>query len=103
MEISRLHARADDAERRLVEVPKEIVAAKTTALAEYQSSAEFRQVQDEGFEDCVCTFIFNVWREHPEWDLSFLGEVAKEMISEFNAHPETPLEEPSAEFVPAPD
>ena len=42
MEISRLHARADDAEKRLAEVPKEIVAAKTAALVEYQSSAEFR-------------------------------------------------------------
>ena len=34
MEISRLHAWADDAEMRLVEVPKEIAAAKTAALAE---------------------------------------------------------------------
>ena len=76
MEISRLHARVDDAERRLVEVPREIAAAKTAALVEYQSLAEFWQVQDEGFEDGVRTFIYNVWREHSEWDLSFLGEAA---------------------------
>ena len=87
MEISRLHARVDDAERRLVEVPREIVAAKTTALADYQSSAEFRQVRDEGFEDGVRTFMYNVWREHPEWDLSFLGKAAREMVVEFNAPP----------------
>ena len=37
IEISRLHARADDAERRLAKVPREIVAAKTTTLAKYQS------------------------------------------------------------------
>ena len=42
MEISRLHARVDDADRRLVEVPREIAAAKIAALAEYQSSTEFR-------------------------------------------------------------
>ena len=66
MEISWLHAQADDARRRLAEVPREIVAAKTVALAYYQSSAEFRQVQDEGFEDGVHTFIYNVWWEHPE-------------------------------------
>ena len=41
MEISRLQARVDDAERKLAGVPEEIVAAKTVALAEYQSSAEF--------------------------------------------------------------
>ena len=35
MEISQLHTQADDAERRLAEVPKEITVAKTTALAEY--------------------------------------------------------------------
>ena len=67
---------------------------------EYQSSAEFRQVRDKGFEDGVSTFIYNVWHEHPEWDLSFLGEAAREMVAEFYAPPETPLEEPPTEFVP---
>ena len=46
MEISQLHARADEAERRLAEVPREIAATKTAALAQYQSSAKFRQVRD---------------------------------------------------------
>ena len=32
-----------------------------------------------------------------------LGEAAREMVLEFNAPPETPLEEPPAEFVPAVD
>ena len=44
MEISRLQARADNAKRKLVGVPEEIATAKTAALAEYQSSAEFEQV-----------------------------------------------------------
>ena len=66
MEISWLHARADDTERRLAEVPREIAAAKTVALADYQSLTEFKQVRDEGFEDGVRTFIYNVWHEHPE-------------------------------------
>ena len=87
----------------MAKVPEEIVVAKTTALAKYQSSAEFRQVRDEGFEDGACTFIFNVWCDHPEWDRFFLGEAAREMISEFNAPPETPLEEPPAEFMPTAD
>ena len=53
------------------------------------------------FEDGVRTFTYNVWRENPEWDLSFLGETAREMVAEFNAPLETPLEEPPVEFVPA--
>ena len=66
MEISQLYARAKDAERKLAGVPEEIAAAKTVALAKYQSSAEFQQVQEESFDDGVRTFIYNVWREHPE-------------------------------------
>ena len=60
IEISRLTARAEGQERKLSEVPKEIFAAKTTALVEYQSSAKFKQVWSESFEDGVHTFIFNV-------------------------------------------
>ena len=44
MEISRLQARVDDVERKLAGVPKEITVARTAAMAEYQSSAEFEQV-----------------------------------------------------------
>ena len=61
-----MQARVDDAEKKLAGVPKEIVVARTTALAEYQSSAEFEQVWVENFEDGVRTFIYNVWCEHPE-------------------------------------
>ena len=35
MEVSRLQARVKDAERKVVEVPGEIAAAKTVALLEY--------------------------------------------------------------------
>ena len=41
MEISQLQARVDDAKRKLARVPEEITAARTVALAEYQSLAEF--------------------------------------------------------------
>ena len=103
MEISWLQARADDTERKLAGVPEEIAAAKTVALAEYQSSAEFEQVREESFDNGVSAFIYNVWREHPEWDLSFLEEAAKEMVAEFNTPPETLLADPPAEFVPSAD
>ena len=43
--------------------------------------------------------MYNVWRKHPEWDLSFLGEAAREMIAEFNAPPETPITDRPTEFV----
>ena len=47
--------------------------------------------------------MYNIWREHPEWDLSFLEEEAREMVTEFNAPPKTPLNDPPAEFVPFTD
>ena len=56
-EISWLQARVDDAERKLVGVPKEIAVAKTAALAEYQSSAEFDQVWNENFDEGIRMFI----------------------------------------------
>ena len=90
MEISWLQTQADDAERKLAGVPKEIAATKTAALVEYQSSAEFEQVWEESFDDGICTFIYNIWHEHPECDLFFLGEAAREMVVEFNA-PSRPL------------
>ena len=100
VEISKLQARAEDTKKMLAGVPEEVVAAKTAALAEYQFSTEFQQVQGKSLDDGIRAFIYNVWREHPEWDLSFLGEVATEMVTEFNAPPKTPLAEPSMEFVP---
>ena len=103
MEISQLQAWAEDAERKLAGVPKEIAAAKTAALAEYQSSTEFQQVQGESFDTDVRTFIYNVWLEHLEWDLSFLREAAREMVVEFNAPPKAPLAEPPVEFLPLAD
>ena len=44
--------------------------------------------------------MYNVWRDHLEWELSFLREAAREMIAEFNVPPETPFNDPLAEFVP---
>ena len=48
-------------------------------------------------------FIYNVWREHLERDLSFLGETAKEMVVEFNAPSETLLVDPPTKFMPLAD
>ena len=66
MEVSQLQAQADDTERKLAGVPEGIATTKTAALTEYQSSAEFEQVQVENFDDNVCTFIYNVCRQHLE-------------------------------------
>ena len=41
-----------------------------------------------------------MWCEHPEWDLSFLREAAREIVVEFNALLDTPLNDPPVEFVP---
>ena len=85
IEISQFQAQVDNADRKLVGVPEEIA----TTLAEYQYSAEFEQVKNENFDEVVRTFIYNVWHEHPKWDLSFLGEMAREMVVEFNGPPDS--------------
>ena len=66
MEVSQLHAGAEDAERKVAGVHGEIAAAKTAALSEYQSSTKFEQVRADNFNEGVSTFIYNVWYEHPE-------------------------------------
>ena len=87
----------------MVEAIEEVVAAKVVALSEYQSSAEFEQVCGDNYDEVVRAFMYNVWCEHPEWDLSFLGEAAREMIAEFNELPETLLNDPPAKFMPPAD
>ena len=57
MEASQLQAGADDEKRKLAGVPEEIVAARTAALAKYQSSIEFEQVRTKNFDEGVRTFI----------------------------------------------
>ena len=66
MEVSWLQAQAEDAERKVAGFPGEIVASKTMALSEYQSSAEFELVRVDNFDEGVRTFIYNVWCEHLE-------------------------------------
>ena len=53
MEFSQLQARAKDTERKVVGVPKEVAAAKTVALSEYQSSAELEQVCADNYDEGV--------------------------------------------------
>ena len=103
MEVSRLQAWAEDVERKVAKTVGQVAAAKTVALSKYQSSAEFKQVCADNYDEGVWAFMYNVWREHPEWDLSFLGKATREMIAEFNVPPETPINDPPAEFVPSAD
>ena len=98
-----MQAQAEAVERKAAETIEEMATAKAMALSEYQSSAEFRQVCEEQYDEGVWAFLYNVWREHPEWDLAFLGEMAREMVTEFNTPPKTPLDNPLAEFVPSTD
>ena len=103
MEVSCLQAWVEDAERKVAEAAEEVAAAKTVALSEYQFLVEFERVCGENYDEVIRAFMYNVWCGHPEWDLPFLGEATKEMIAEFNALPETPLNDPPGEFVPLPD
>ena len=88
MEVSRLQAWAEVAKRKAAEATEDVVVAKTMALSEYQSLAEFKQVCGEYYNEGVRGFMYNIWLEHPEWDLSFLEEAARENVAEFNKPPE---------------
>ena len=66
MVVSRLQARAEDTERKMVEVAEEVATAKAVALSKYQSSVEFEQVCGENYDKGVWASMYNVWREHPE-------------------------------------
>ena len=103
MEFSRLQAQAEDRERKVAETAWEVATAKNVALSEYQHADEFEQVCVDNYEEGVRTFMYNVWCEHPKWDLSFLGEAAREMITEFNVPPGTPLNDRPVEFMPLAD
>ena len=103
MEVSHLQAWVEATERKAAKPIEEVVAAKAMALSKYQSLAEFEQGCREQYDEGVRTFMYNVWLKHPKWDLSFLWEVAREMVTEFNASPKTPLNNPPAEFMPLTD
>ena len=103
MKVSRLQARAEAVERKAAKDAEEVVAAKAIVLSEYQSSTEFEQVYGEQYDEGVQAFMYNFWGEHLEWDLSFLGEVVRAMVAEFNEPRETPLNDPPVELMPLAD
>ena len=80
-----------------------MAATKGITLSEYQSSVEFKQVYEGQYDEVIQAFMYNVWRAHPEWDLSFLGQAAREMVTYFNEPPETPINDAPTEFVPFTD
>ena len=62
----------------MAETTGEVVVAIIVALSVHQSSAEFEQVYADNYDEGVQAYMYNVWHEHPEWDLQFLGEAVKE-------------------------
>ena len=59
MEVSRLQARAEDAERKAVKATEEVATTKIVAFSEYQSSAEFEQVCVDNYDEGVWAFMYN--------------------------------------------
>ena len=60
MEVSRLHARAEAAERKATKAIDKVAGAKAVALSDYQSSAKFEQVCKENYDKGVLAFMYNV-------------------------------------------
>ena len=79
-ENSSLQAKAEATERKAMEAEEKVAMASSLTTFICQSSLEFHQVKKAQFDEGVRAFMYNVWREHPEWDLSFLGEAARDMM-----------------------
>ena len=101
-ELAQLHAYKRLLQTQLNEAKEEARTAVAKAIFEYQSSAEvaaLRQtIWDEAFEEAAESFTYTTTVQHPDWDLSYLGDHLATQIVEY--HAELPVEQPLAEYRP---
>ena len=81
------------------EAKEEAGATAAKAVSEYQSSAEMatlkKTIWDEAFEEAVESFAYTTTIQHPDWDLSYLGDHLAAQIAEW--HAELSIEQPTTE------
>ena len=69
------------------------------AISEYRSSTEMaalrQNIQDKAFEEAAELFVYTTAIQHPNWDLSYLGDHLAIQIVEWRV--ELPVEQPPAE------
>ena len=98
-ELARFHADNRLLQTQMNKAKEEAGAAATKAVSEYQSSAEMatlkQTIRDEAFEEATESFVCTTVTQHPDWDLSYLGDHLAAQIAEWRA--ELPIEQPPTE------
>ena len=83
-----------DADNRLLksqldEAKEEIGAAAVKVVYEYPSSVEMaalkQTIRDETYEEAAESFVYTTAIQHPDWDLSYLGDHLAAQIAEWRA------------------
>ena len=73
----------------LDEAKKEVGTVAVKAVFEYQLSAEMvalkQTIQDEAYEEAVESFAYTMTIQHPNWDLSYLGDHLAAQIIKWHA------------------
>ena len=88
-ELARLDADNRSLKSQLNKAKEEAGAAVAKAVSEYQSSAEMaalrQTIQDEAFEEAAESFVYTIATQHPDGDLSYLGDHLAAQIVEWHA------------------
>ena len=85
-ELARLDADNRSLKSQLNEAKEKIKIAATKTVFEYQSSAEMaalrQTIRDEAYEEVAELFAYITMVQHPDWDLSYLGDHLAAQIAE---------------------
>ena len=86
-ELARLHADY----RSLKDQLGQAKAAIANTIFEYYSSAEMavlkQTIQDEAIEEATESFMYTTPTQHPDWNLTYLGDHLAAQIAEWRAEP----------------
>ena len=98
--LARFNADNRSLKSQLDEAKEEIRTVVAKTVFEYQSSSEMaalrQTIQDEAFEEVVESFAYTTATQHPDWDLSYLGNYLATQIVEWRAKSQVdqpPIEE----------
>ena len=102
-ELAQFHVENKSLQTQLNEAKEEVGTTAAKAVSEYQSLAEMaalrQTIRDEAFEEAMESFTYTTEVQHPNWDLSYLGDHLAAQIVEW--HAKLPVELPLAEDHPA--
>ena len=88
-ELAQLDADNMSLKSQLNETKEEVGTAVAKVISEYQSSAEMaalrQTIRDEAFEEAAESFAYTTATQHPDWDLSCLGNHLAAQIAEWRA------------------